>query len=54
MAKKQQTIEMHQHVDASGKPFGAPHPVDASHSNPKTQERHDFTVRLLSARELRR
>jgi len=51
--KKKTPVIMHQHVDASGRPFGAPHPADASHSNPKTQERHDFTVRFLSAREVR-
>jgi len=42
--KKLSPIIMHQHVDESGRIYGAKHPVDSEHNNIRTQMHHDFTV----------
>ena len=46
MTKKKKIVEvkMHQHTDAQGRIFGAPHPLDAKHEKEKTQRFHDRTV----------
>ena len=41
---KKVVVKMHQHKDQFGHVFGAPHPVDAEHKNPKTQKFHELTV----------
>lgn len=42
--KKLKVVECHQHVDERGIKFGASHPVDAVHKNPKTQKMHELTI----------
>jgi hypothetical protein len=41
--KKIKPEVLHQHKDQFGRVFGAPHPVDVEHKNPKTQKFHNLT-----------
>jgi hypothetical protein len=43
--KKKVEVIMHQHRDQFGTKFGASHPIDAEHKNPKTQKFHELTVK---------
>jgi len=42
--KKKVIVECHRHMDEKGNKFGASHPVNAVHKNPKTQKMHDITI----------
>ena len=43
--KKQPEIHIHQHEDEFGRVFGAKHPLNAHHKNPKTKKDHETTVK---------
>jgi len=40
-------VVMHQHYDSLGRVFGALHPIDAEHKNPKTQKFHDESIKRV-------
>jgi hypothetical protein len=46
--KKLKEVKMHQHQDAQGRIFGAPHPIDSEHNNERTQKYHDLTIKANS------
>ncbi|MCK5600343.1 hypothetical protein KAR91_00605 [Candidatus Pacearchaeota archaeon] len=55
--KKNLEVVQHKHQVKTGsgiQTFGHPHPIDAVHSNKKTQAHHDFTVQLAREEEERK
>jgi len=42
-------VPMHAHLNKNGIPCGKPHPSEANHKNPKTQDAHYRTMVIRAA-----